>query len=266
MKALVTILLAGALLPFAAQAQEWQAFSPASGGFGIEFPATPAVQSSRIKDANWGQLPVTRYTVRQEHMLYSVSDVDYSGTNADALTTITETARTLSTTGKVIANAGTRIGRYHGRAMRVDGADGSHSAISIFFLNKHLYTIIGQALPPNATDAANDAGRFQESLEFPDDNGVFARFFGGTSADRQKPVRAAAASPGASTSSIARATNAAPTTTGTALPARPARASNDPHTDAACAGKSTGDVVQIDSPGGKVNAICTLVARPVPMP
>jgi hypothetical protein len=40
------------------------------------------------------------------------------------------------------------------------------------------------------------------------------------------------------------------------------KAGSNPPADAACAGKSAGDAVQLQTPAGPVPATCTLVARP----
>jgi hypothetical protein len=270
---IVGALLAGAALPGAAVAQDWRIYSYDDAGFAIQFPAPPEVQSSRIRDPFGGLLPTTRYTVRQEHTLFTVSVVNYAGTNADALTTITETEKSLRASGGVTASAGARIGGHHGRALSVTAADGSRSAIAIFFVDKRLYTLTGQTLPPNAEENG-DAVRFLESMQFSDNIAGFAGLFGGgnqnSSVVRTAPnAPAVPAVPVVSASSTApavRAVAAAPVEAPVAAPAagpaaRPdARA--DSHTDAACAGKSAGDTVQLATPGGPVTATCILVARP----
>src|SRR3984957_8738316 len=180
MKAIVAILMAGLLVPVAALAQEWKVYTyPDPGGFTVQFPGVPALERGTIKNATGVSLPMTRYAVRQDHVTYTVSVVNYSSTNADALSTIALTERSLSANGKVTAAAGARINRYFGREMNLTGTDGSRSAIAIFFVNKHLYTVVGQALPPSADEKSGDAIRFRESLQFLDDEGGFFGFFGG---------------------------------------------------------------------------------------
>ncbi len=56
--------------------------------------------------------------------------------------------------------------------MSVNGSDGSRSAVAIFFVNKHLYTLVGEALPPDAIQRSGDSVRFQESLQFTGDMAV----------------------------------------------------------------------------------------------
>jgi hypothetical protein len=264
MKTVVTLLMAGVLMPLVAGAQEWQAYTYPDPGFTIQFPAVPAVQTGRIKNSTGVPLPMTRYLVRQERIIYTLTVVNYSSTNADALSTIAETERSLGTSGKVTAAAGARVRRFFGRELTVEGPDGARSAIAIFFVNKHLYTVVGQALPPNAAEESGDAVRFQESLQFLEDDGGFFGLFGGANRDRRSNSSVGANS---TVGAIGSASTGGGSTgsTGSTGEGR-ARGTHTPPADAACAGKSAGDAVQLETPGGRVPATCTLVARPDPPP
>jgi hypothetical protein len=219
-------LLTMALVPAAAVAQEWRTYSYPESGFTIQFPGDPEVQTARVRNSSGLSLPVTRYTAGHDGLMCSLSVVNYANTSADSLSTIAETERSLGATGKVTAEAGARINRVFGRALEIVGTDGSHSAIAIFFFDRHLYTVTGQALPPNAAGRSGEATRCRDSLQFLDNDGGLGGFFGGGG----KPHARASA--------------------------------GNPTTDAACAGKSLGDAVQLQTPGGPVHATCTLVARP----
>lgn len=248
MKGMVAILIAGVLIPVAAVAQEWKPYTYADPGFTVQFPAAPAVETGRTKSASGASLPVTRYVVRQERIIYTLSVVNYSGTNDDSLTTIGETQKSLTASGKVTASAGTRIKRHFGRALSVAGADGSRSVIGIYFVDKHLYTLVAQELPPNTDEESGDAVRFQESLQFSDEDSGFGGFgglFGGNAGDHPK------ARP-----------EPEPKAQSKLEPKPEPRSAPSPHTDATCAGKSAGDAVQLQTPGGPVAATCTLVAQP----
>lgn len=233
MKRGVAILMMGLLLPVAAFAQEWQAYSYPEPGFAIQFPAAPTLEKGTVKTATGFSLPVMRYTVRQERIIYNVSVVDYSSVNADALSTIAETERSLGKTGKVAAATGAHVNRSFGRDLSLVNADGSRSAIAIFFVDKHLYTVVGHALPPNAIEMSEDAIRFQESLQFIGDNGGFGGGFGSVF--------------GGVFSSHGEGH---------------ARGGLNPRAQGACTGKSAGDAVQLETPSGPVAATCMLVARP----
>jgi hypothetical protein len=225
MKALVAIVMSALLLPVAAVAQEWKAYPYPDPGFAIQFPVAPTVEKSTFKTSAGVSLPMTRYTVRQDRIIYTLNVIDYSTTSADATSTIAETEKSFGTSGKVTVAIDARVNRSFGRELSVNGTDGSRSAIAIFFVNKRLYTLIGQALPPNAIEKSGDAIRFQESLQFIGANGGFGGGFGGPGGGRF-------------------------------------RGGFNPQAQAACAGKSAGDAVQLETPGGPVPATCTLVARP----
>jgi hypothetical protein len=232
MKAIVAILLAAWLTPAAAVTQEWQVYPYPDAGFAIQFPAPPTVEKSTFRTSAALSLPMTRYAVRQDRSLYTLSVVDYSTTNADAMSTIAETEKSFGNSGKVTVAIDARVNREYGRELSVSGTDGSRSAVAIFFVNKHLFTLVGESLPPNAIEKSGDAIRFQESLQFTGANGGaggFGRFGGGAGSGRF-------------------------------------RGGPNPQALSACMGKSVGDAVQLDTPGGPVPAICTLVARPIAPP
>ncbi|HTY93793.1 MAG TPA: hypothetical protein VMC02_07895 [Steroidobacteraceae bacterium] len=260
MKPMVAMVMAALLLPIAAAAQEWKAYDYPEPGFSVEFPGVPAVETAIVKDAFGESLPVTRYTVRLDQTVCTLSVANYANTNEDALNTIAGAERSLRASGQVTAATAVRVSGNRGRALRVTGADGSRSAVAIFFVDRHLYTVVGQSLAPQA-EASADAIRFVESLRFTEDTrGTFSifSFFGGGDADRPKVARAAPAEapPAERPRAIVPPTEAPRATTA------PAAVVHGPYADAACAGRSAGDVVQLDTPAGPVAATCTLVARP----
>jgi hypothetical protein len=226
MKAMVAILIAACLTPLAAVAQEWKAYSYPDPGFAIQFPLPPTVESNTIKTSAGASLPVTRYQVRQDRIVYTLNVADYSSTNADEKSTIADAEKAFGASGKVTVAIDARVNRSFGRELSVNGTDGSRSAVAIFFVNKHLYTLVGEALPPDAIQKSGDTIRFQESLQFIGQNGGFGGGgFGGPGGGRF-------------------------------------RGGFNPQAQIACVGKAAGDAVQLDTPGGTVAATCTLVARP----
>jgi hypothetical protein len=90
MKGLSKILFAGLVMSSESHAQEWQTYTYPDPGFAIQFPSAPNVQTTKIKNSLGLTLPVTRYVVRQDGVQYTLSVVNYSSTNADALSTITD--------------------------------------------------------------------------------------------------------------------------------------------------------------------------------
>jgi hypothetical protein len=261
MQGLSGVLIAGLVISGAAHAQEWQTYTYPDPGFAIQFPGVPDVQTSKFKNAVGATLPVTRFVVRQNGVQYTLSVVNYSSTNADALSTIGETAKSFSARGKVNANTGARVNRNHGRELTITESDGSRSDIAIFFVNNHLYTAVGQALPPNPTERSADTAHFQQSLQFLDDDNGFAGLFGGggktgshAPASTVTIGSTSANGGGAGTGSSGGGSNGG----------EHFRTVANQRADAACVGKSAGDVVQIDTPTGPVPATCTLTARPIP--
>jgi hypothetical protein len=234
-KGLFGVLCAGLAMSGGAHAQEWQTYTYPDPGFSIQFPGVPSVQTTKVKNSVGVTLPVTRFVVRQGGVQYTLSVVNYSSTNADSLSTIGETAKSFSAKGKVNANTGARVNGNHGRELTITESDGSRSDIAIFFVDNHLYTAVGQALPPNAVERSAETVRFQQSLQFPGDDGGFLGLFGG------KGRTSSNAAAGEHLGAVA-----------------------NQRADAACAGKSAGDLVQLDTPSGPVPATCTLTARPNP--
>jgi hypothetical protein len=258
MKGLSTILFAGLVMSGEASAEEWQTYTYPDPGFAIQFPGVPDVQTTKLKNSVGMTLPLTRYVVRGDGVQYTLSVVNYSSTNADALSTIGETARSLSTQGKVNEDRGARVNGNHGRELTITESDGSRSDIAIFFVDHHLYTAVGQALPPNPMERSADTARFRESLQFPADDTGFMGLFGG----RARPSSNAASSAVATGSSSAGSSRSAGSSSSTAV--GHIRTTANERADAACVGKSAGDAVQLDTPAGPVPATCTLTARPNP--
>jgi len=256
MNGLTRVLLSGLMMSGAAHAQEWRTYTYPSPGVAIQFPDSPDIQTTRVKNASGVTLPTARYVVRREGVEYTLTVVNYSSTNADALGLIAETARTFSAKGKVNSSIGARINANYGRELTVTESDGSRSDIAIFFVDNHLYTAVGRASPPNALARAADTARFQQSLQFPDDDGDYHGLLArGKAASHTGPGSltdgsrdAGKVNAGASRSTAAEHIDMDANQRG----------------DRACAGKSVGDVVQLETASGPVPATCTLTARPNP--
>jgi hypothetical protein len=225
MKGVAAVLVAALLTPFASVAQEWKVYPYPEAGFAVQFPAPPVVEKSTFRTSAGVSQPMTRYAAREEGITYKMEVVDFSGVNPDQAKTIAETEKSFGASGKVTVAIDARINREFGRELSVSGTDGSRSAVAIFFVNGHLYLLTGKSLPPNAIARSGDAVRFQQSLQFIGENGFggFGRFGGGRGRFR---------------------------------------GAFNPQALTACQGKSVGDAVQLDTPGGPVTATCTLVARP----
>jgi len=243
----------------AAHAQEWHTYTYPDPGFAIQFPGVPNVQTTKLRNSVGLTLPVTRYVVRQGGVQYTLSVVNYSSTNADGLNTIGETARSFSAKGKMNADIGARVNGNHGRELTITESDGSRSDIAIFFVDNHLYTAVGRALPPNPMERSAETARFQRSLQFPHDDGGFLGLFGRRGKTSVKAVSSTATSGNAGAGGVSGGGTGGGVGIGEHLTSVANR-----RADAACAGKSAGDVVQLETPAGPVPATCTLTARPSP--
>ena len=167
MTGMVGLLMAAlTMAPAAAVAQDWKAYSYPSPGFAVQFPAPPSIEQDTFKTAAGQALPMTRYVLRQDGIVFSVEVVDFSGAQADRLRTIAEAEKSFGTNGKVTVAIDARINREFGRELSVAGDDGSRSTVAIFFVSQHLVELVAKALPPNPLAKSADAIQFQQSLQF----------------------------------------------------------------------------------------------------
>jgi uncharacterized membrane protein YgcG len=222
------LLAVTALLPATAQAQDWKQYRYDNAGFVIQLPVPPTVQSGTYARAGGASLPMTSYVARQEGIVYRLDVVDFSGTHADETRTIAEAEKAMGATGKVTVAIDARVSRSFGRELSINGADGSRSAVAIFYVDDHLFVLDGHSLPPDAIARSGNAIRFEESLQFIGQNGGFGGFRGG----------------------------------GRFGGGRGRFGGGGPQALSACQGKSVGDSVQLQTPQGPVAATCTLIARP----
>ena len=160
------LILALAMAPAAALAQAWKAYAYPSPGFAVQFPAPPDVEQDTFKGFPGGPLPMTRYVLRQEGVVFSVEVTDFPTTQPDGLSVIAEAEKRFGTQGKVTVAIDARINREFGRELSVVGDDGSRSTVAIFFVSRHLVELVAKALPPNPLARSADAIQFQQSLQF----------------------------------------------------------------------------------------------------
>ncbi len=169
---LLALTLALTTAPAAALAQEWKAYAYPSPGFAVQFPAPPDVEQDTFKGfpgkgLPGGQaLPMTRYVLRQDGIVFSLEVIDFSTTQADSLETIGEAEKSFAAGGKVSVAIDARINREFGRELSVVGDDGSRSTVAIFFVSRQLVQLVAKALPPNPLARSADAIQFQQSLQF----------------------------------------------------------------------------------------------------
>ena len=169
--AMLLLGLALTMAPAGAMAQEWKAYSYPSPGFAVQFPAPPDIEQDSFKgfpgkDIPGQALPMTRYLLRENGIVFSLEVIDFSATQADSLETIAEAEKSFGTAGKVTVAIDSRINREFGRELSVAGDDGSRSTVAIFFVSRRLVELVAKALPPNPLAKSADAIQFQQSLQF----------------------------------------------------------------------------------------------------
>ena len=160
------LILALAMAPAAATAQAWKTYAYPSPGFAVQFPAPPDVEQDTFRTAAGEALPMTRYVLRQDGIVYSVEVIDFPTTQPDGLSVIAEAEKRFGTQGKVTVAIDARINREFGRELSVAGDDGSRSTVALFFVSRHLVELVAKALPPNPLARSADAIQFQQSLQF----------------------------------------------------------------------------------------------------
>ena len=161
-------LIAALALPGAALAQSWQDYDYPEAGFAVHFPAAPAVAKAGYTTSKGLSAPCVVYTVRQPDAVYTMTVADFSRASATSDDAISDAVKVATGAGEVRADVEARINRQYGRELSVRQKDGSISILAIFFFDKHLYVLHGQALAPDADGAAPKAVRFQQSLQFPE--------------------------------------------------------------------------------------------------
>lgn len=149
-----------------AQAQDWKEYAYPDAGFSAQFPAQPSVAESQYK-AEGLSAPAKVYAARVGSADYSVTvaDLSKSGVGKDAA--IDGAVKAFTAKGAVKLDVTERIDREFGRELTVAGADGSHTATAIFYVNQKLYILAGRTEPVGAPLAV----RFQQSLQFVDAEG-----------------------------------------------------------------------------------------------
>jgi hypothetical protein len=161
-----TILILAMMAPAVAMAQDWEPYSYPQPGFTVQFPAPPSVEQDTFKTSAGATLPMTRYLLRQDGIVFTVEVIDYSSAQPDSLGAIAEAEASFGKSGKVTLAVDARINREFGRELVLDGNDGSQSTVAIFFVSRHLVELVAKASPPDPTARSAEAIRFQQSLQF----------------------------------------------------------------------------------------------------
>ena len=239
------LVFAAALLPGLARAQGqgqgqgWQEYRYPDQGFAFQLPAAPHVDVAPAATPTGVTAPARTYRAQGDGIVYTlqVFDLSKAGVNADTL--VADTEKALVGAGKVDVAVNSRINRQFGRELTISAADGSRLTVALFYVNQHLYELVGKALPPNPADRSAQAIHFQQSLQFV---GADGQGFGGGFGGGGGPGGGGFGGRGRFGQAGGGGGQAA---------------------QAACAGKTAGDKVSFQTPDGQTTAAtCVLVARP----
>jgi hypothetical protein len=193
-----------------------------------------------------GTTPVRVYTATEDGAVFTMKVFDFSATKPDGKAAIAKAEADLGATGKVTSTVDARINREFGRELSIAGADGSRSNAAIFFINNHLYELVGKSLGPDSAVRSGDTLRFQQSLQFTNGGGGFGGAPGEGPGGGGRRGRFGGPGGGG----------------GFGGPGFGGGGGGNTQAMAACMGKAAGAKVQLETPGGNVDATCVLVARP----
>lgn len=140
------------------------------GGFAIRFPAPPSVERGSYRTADGIEVPAVRYRVESGDILYKVTAATYWETPADTVDSaeaIDPAIGLIGETGAITSDftVGLRNGQC-GRELTLDGNDGSHSDVTLFFpSSQHRLFILETRRTGSALDApGEDYALFRKSF------------------------------------------------------------------------------------------------------
>jgi hypothetical protein len=154
-----------------AVADSWKQFSDPTYAFAVSFPAEPKIESTTYQAADGRSVPARVYSAAEDDGAFKMTVADLSDTGLAESAVIDNAIKSLAAAGEIKLNIPARVSRVFGRQLSIQGADGSHSSVALFYYEGRLYQIEGKSLPNS--NATADAIRFQQSLIFTD-NGTNA--------------------------------------------------------------------------------------------
>jgi hypothetical protein len=164
---LIVLLAASIAAAGPAAAEGWTEYAYPKDAFTVAFPAAPTIETTTYQAADGRAVAARVYSVAREGGVFKMTVADLQGAATEENAVIDHAVKALSQGGEVKLDIPHRISRVYGRQLSIAGPEGSRSMAAVFYFNKRLYQIEGKALPGNP-NAAADAIRFQQSLEFTD--------------------------------------------------------------------------------------------------
>ena len=149
--------------PAPALAAVWSHYAYSDDGFAVQAPVEPKPVKGTFKMPGGASAPEVTYVGREDDAVFQVTVIDLRGTSIDKQGALDMGVKALSALGQVKGNVEERIDREFGRNLTIEGADGSRTTASVFYVNGRLYELVGKALAAsgrvNDREAAENAAK-----------------------------------------------------------------------------------------------------------
>jgi len=167
-------------------AQDWIEFADQAERFSVNFPGEPTVQATTYKSEDGGTLPARVYTAQEGPRRYSITVVNYAGTDGTVVRgSIAWAAWNFRKRGgEVTYDAFAQVDRIEGHQLQITNADKSRTFVAIHLHARRLY-ILEATVPPGSPPP----GDFQVSLGILDEKGNRIRYDLDADGNRSTRVR-----------------------------------------------------------------------------
>lgn len=168
-------IIVGALalvLSSGAHAQSWVSYHAVEDRFAIWFPTEPTIEDIEWIDEHDEARPARRYSAERDGNIYTVIAADYSGAEWDLIrAAYTHAATVYRQKGTVTYDGWAHTDRIDGHRLQITQDDGRR----IYFVT-HLHDDILYILDANVSARSLPPGRFAQSLQILDREGVRVRY------------------------------------------------------------------------------------------
>jgi hypothetical protein len=156
--------VSAALVVSAPAAAELKELNSVTEGFGVVFPADPAIEDLAMFEVVPGKMvPARIYSARYENSLFKMTVVDGRDAGLQEAPVIEQSLKRMTQGGELKFNISARIYRHYGRHYSIARPNGGLTTASVFFANDRLYELETTMLPGGTP---SDLIRFQQSLTF----------------------------------------------------------------------------------------------------
>jgi len=166
-----SLIVCALLVAGSAAAQEWREYIYSDYGFAIHFPADPKIETGIYRLADGSSVPARIYSLSESGGVYTVTIADFTQSPLAEKAVIDQAVESLTRDGEAKVDLPARVQFVYGRQLSINGRDGSHTSVALFYHERRLYQIKGTVLATAADAGASDAIRFQQSLRFTEGGG-----------------------------------------------------------------------------------------------